>query len=429
MLCTAILVPVFIFHGQVSIAQEDATPLELRFWHPYTDTREAMLLDLIDTFNTEHDDTIRVEARSFQNAGLLYDQLILQLTSTQNLPNLVQVWPHEAALFDLSGRVLDASDIVNTSGATLTWLVEPQQLGQDAVTGKVLGVPLQLHAHMLYINLDALAELGYAAIPQNFTEVATMACDFRAANGWSGGRFGIVSGLHTVADGELLQAIAAGAARPLFDGDSFNTTTPELRHAVDILARMVTDGCLTASETRTDSIDSFASGRSLFYLDTSAALPQVENAVALNFADPFTWGAFAPPGEGVFVSGLVLSIFDNTPEENAAAQTFVRWVLEAEQNAGWVLALGGLPINSASLELLTENGNVERIADAINNRTVATMPTLAGYDVLRLEMQFILQNIFVDNSTIPEQLGTLEANLNALWPPFYGIMPSEGETP
>ncbi len=420
--------PAFIFSSESITAQQADEATELRFWHPYTGTRAEALDVVVDDFNAAHSGDISIEARSFQNAGLLYDQLILQLNAEQNLPNLVQVWPHEAALFDLTGRVRDVGAVMPNMDSTTT--LDPLLLAQEAVTGKVLGVPLHLYAYMLYVNLDALAELGYAEVPRSLVELQAMACAFQDANGWSGGRFGVVSGFTAVTDGELVQTLGAAEGEAIFRTERFNTTSGGLQNGLMLLADMASEGCLTATPTRAESIDRFASGRSLFYVDTSASLRIVEDAVALNFARPFAWGAFAMPGERVFVSAPVLSVFESTPAENAAAGVFLRWLLQPEQNAAWVSAIGGVPLNNASLNLVPADNNLARVADVMQNSEPVPMPVLAGYDVLRLEMQFAFDAILADPGSANSQLATLESTLNTIWPTFYGReTPSEGETP
>ena len=165
--------------------QTDEDVPVIQFWHPYAGERETAINALIDRFNDEHREQFQVEGRAFQDGGFLYDQIILQLTGGQQLPQLALVWPFEAAIFDLSGRVQDASAILeDTSPDTFT--IDPTTISTDPITGKMLGVPLHLHMHTLFVNLDALNELDMGDIPTDFADMADAACAFQEANGWPG---------------------------------------------------------------------------------------------------------------------------------------------------------------------------------------------------------------------------------------------------
>lgn len=409
----------FIFPVVAAPMRQSNEPTTLRFWHAYSSEHEAALLEIITTFNEEHEGVILVEPRRFSNSGLLYDQVILQLTGEQQLPNVVQVWPFEAALFDLTDSVLDVGDVLD-SYPDEAYLLPPRTLSQDAVTSKVLGIPLHLYMHVLYANLDALAELGYAAVPQSFDEIADMACTFQSENGWSGGQFGVVSGMVGVTDGEFLQSIAAATDTPLWDGATF-TIAPPIQSAIDKFTSMQTDGCLTISSEIASAIDTFSSGRSLFMIGSSSSLDTIELATLLNYATPFAWGAFPIPGDTYFVSAPLLTAFNTNTVENDAAKTFLAWLLRPENAMRWAELAGGVSINTRSLDVMERPSRQIRILDTIQNTNTVVMPVIAGYDVLRLEMQFALSRIFANPEETATQLQELETLLNQIWPAFYGL--------
>lgn len=403
MLITLSILPLFISPGTMQ-SQNEATPLHL--WHSFQGEQQAELEQLIANYNNNAP-ARPVEALAFQNAGALYDQIILQLLNMRELPDIALIWPHEAATFDLSERVLDLSPYLERILGDIgeNWRIDPTTYAHDPVTGKILGLPLSLYSHRLFVNRDALQELGYAELPANLEALAEAACTFREEAGWSRGQFGVVYGLDVLLDAETFLTLAASQDLSLYDGQNFSFDPAALRPLLELMQELETAACWRMLPERASGIDAFARGQSLFLIESSSAAPLIEEAIALNFAAPFEWEMLNLPGGGVdLYYGPILTLFEQDTSDTQAAIEFLAWMMATEQRTRWVNFIGGAPL---------EGSDDESVA--------LSLPALAGYDVIRLEVQFALGRLVRGEDAIAEGLAALEVLSNTIWRNYYGL--------
>lgn len=395
----------------------------ISLWHPYSDTYQAELETLIARYNAENTDGITIQAVSFSNSGLLYDQIILQLTSNGQLPTIAMVWPHDAALFDLGGAATDLS--MFEAAIADTWL--PVDVGRDPITQKTIAIPHSAFGMVMAVNLDALAELGYVDLPATWADLQAAACALRENGGWSAGQFGVAWGLTGTLEAEMWLALNLDTdSSPFADGD-YRLDTASLTESAIALKTMQTAGCAIFEADRAVALDTFASGRALFLLLPSSSLPILQSAIERNFSLPFAWGAFIPPmAEAMLIYTPSLMMFDTTPTANDAARGFVEWFLSPAINAQWAAASHTLPVNS-NAPFITGLPQLQHIWEAVQSAPVVTLPTLAGYDVVRLEIRFALQRLLANSTQPNDELPTLNALANQITQDFYGF--SENDTP
>lgn len=366
-------------------AQEADNTLSLRFWHPYNDERQAALDTLVEEFNRQHQGRIDIQAIGFSNSGLLYDQMILQLQNPTSLPNLILVWPYEAALFDLADVVIDL--------ALYTDAETPQ--GYNPQTEKLLGIPDRVFYPILIVNQDALHQLGTDAPPTNLDDLQNLACRFRESGGWSGGKFGVAWGYLLPFDAEVWLGLWVAQNPFLFDNGAFHFNTPTVASTLQALLDAQTKGCIASVTLSTDAVLTFAEGRALFYLGSSSSLNLVQETIAATFVTPFEVGVYPfISNQHVLTYGPALSIINHDEETNAAAWTFIDWWQQPIQHQQWMDATD---TPSISPEWAT-----------------IPLPALAGYDVIRLEMRGILQQVMAGTLPLDEGLHRLDSNINRI---------------
>lgn len=370
----------------------------IRLWHPHTGDRQLTLERLIDQFNRENDQGITVEAVSFDDPGLLYDQIILQLTTSTDLPHLIMVWPHEAALFDLTGIIVDLSAYGSSTGF---------ERGFNPNTHKQLGIPDRTFVELMAVNLDALHEMGYSQPPTTMALLEEMACRFER---WSGGRFGNTWGFLMPTDIEFLSGISG----LLIDNAQVVIDTPPRRHLLQTLINMHREGCITSVQNSFDAIDAFAQGQTLFFMGSSSSLPILHERIEANFAQPFEWRVYPLPGQPTAVAfGPIISMIDHGPTSNDAAWDFIEWFISPDIHRIWIEATLGLPVTPVSIEAFPQ------WQQAVQLDTIS-MPALAGYGVVRLEIQFALQRLLAGTSTLEQELPALETLTNQILSDFAG---------
>lgn len=438
--------PIIMFIGQTpTIDTTDAqeiSPIEqtIKFWHPYTDERQIALESLVEDFNATNEWDITVEGVSFRNTGLLYDQMILQLIAVnnntgnnENLPNLLIGFPHEIALYRLTEDTIVDLNSFNDDTEWGFWEVDNtdfvpsiMNIGFDPFSQQQLGLPTRVFTEVMMVNLDALHELGYDEPPSSHAELVEMACAFSEMGGWSDGKFGTVQGFLLPLEAEFLIGMNVANSGQIFDANptpTFTFDSPSLQEALSMLVDLQQDNCSGIVQSSVDAIEAFAAGQTLFYFGSTSTLGLVHDHIALSYATPFEWGIFPLPGNAsdqIYIFGPMMSIVNHLPEANLAAWLFLKWFLSTEPQAIWVEATGSLPIRQSTLEN-TENSfeNFPQWNQAqaliVNQSTIiTTLPALAGYDVIRLEIQFALQRILTGANTIDAELTALDRLTNEI---------------
>lgn len=414
----AVLILIVALSGWYPIHAQDGPSPVIRLWHPYTDEQQAQLDTLIAHYNAENTDSITIQATSFTDSGLLYDQIILQLTSTQQLPNLVMIWPHDAALFDLNNNLvdLDQYDLWHED------LLLPATTGRDPITQKHIAFPYAFFGTVLAVNQDALSELGYTALPSTWVELEDAACALRDKGGWSGGQFGVAWGLTGTLDAETILALSLLQTTPPFTAETYQFDTLTLYQSTSAIKSMYDKGCLILETDRATALDTFASGRALFLLLPSSAAPILQMAIERNFTQPFAWDVTIPPtADGMLIYTPSISMFNDNAADNAAAAAFLAWFLSPEINATWASSLNSFPIATTS-EFQTDVIPQQRLWEQIQTTPLIPLPTLAGYDVVRIEIRFAFQRILANTTLVTDELPTLDTLANQITRDFYGLM-------
>ncbi len=392
----------------------------LTLWHPYADDIQAQLESLIEQYN-KNEEHIVIESIEFQNSGFLLDQLILQLTSERpQLPNLVMLWPHEAALIDLSNVLVDLSSY--TALPNLEWVGD---VGRDPFSQKTIAIPHSIFNLALVANLDALKELGYDAPPTTWEQFQQMACTFREKSGWSSGKFGVVWGFTTMLEAETWLAMSLSSHIDIFSEGQYQLDIPAMYESATTLKLMQDRGCLSLETERTTIINTFASGRALFALLPSTSLSILENAIKDHFIQPFSWQTFAlPQGNKMLIYTPSVAVFDLDTASNDATVDFLAWFLSLDINQLWASALNAFPIYQES-STLTSFSQIQTSWEQMLNTPLIALPTIAGYDVVRLEIRFALERILA-NTTLPkDEIPALHTLVNQITRNFYGILENQ----
>lgn len=369
-------------------AQQGDDTVSLSFWHPYTDERQTALERLVDEFNTSHEGAITVQAVGFTNSGLLYDQMLLQLQNPLSLPNVVIAWPHEVAVYDFADTIVDL--------ASYTDAVSPQ--GTNPTTSKLLGLPDRAFYPALIINLDALYSMGVDTPPTTLNELQTLACQFRQVGGWSGGKFGVAWGYQFPLDAEVWLGLLSSQPEPLIVDTTLQINTSTAQQTIQSLLDVQAAGCMTPVALSTDAILTFAEGRALFYLGGSSSVNLVRQTIAASFAAPFEIGVYPLWGETVLTYGPLLSIIHHDAGTNAAAWTFIDWWQQPAQHQRWLTATNTPPIPA--------------------DWNTLPLPAWAGYDVVRLQIRFTLQQLLANTLSIEDGLADLQTTTDQIFNDF-----------
>lgn len=382
------------------------------FWHPHTGERERALNELVAQFNAENEWKITVEPRSWQTPGLLYDQIILQLTTppeNRSLPNIFVTAPYETTTFALGGPILDLTPFIQD----VEWGFEDEadfvpgisELGYDPFSNTQLGWPERLFAETLYVNMTALKEIGFDSVPTSLTELGEMACDYFAQTD--------APAFQLETRAPVWAGLATANGNLIFDGTAYTLNTEGMRKSLEMMNHLLAEGCVVRQTTPFAAQDEFTAGHSLFYFGTTSALPIIRDAIRQS-ENPFEWQV-TPLSNKPYISGPTLSIFSHSPEADLAAWLFLRWWVSPDNNAVWNRETGSLPVRLSAGEMMAEDFYPQwQAAWGMVNQGGYFEPSVAAQDVVRLEIEFAIGRILDDPTTVEQELSALNDFANEI---------------
>ncbi len=401
------------------------TASEIQLWHAYTGEQETTLNQIVETFNAENEWGITVNANNMQNTGRLYDQIILNLLADDyqtRLPNLVITNPDNAALFALSGHIVDLTPYTNELDTT-NFLPDILEIGQNTAGAQIL-LPTHLHTEVLVVNETALAEMN-AEIPHNATEFGEIACDFRQQGGWSQGKFGTVWSAYLPMRGNFVTALLTAQGETLYEDGAWQFTSPDNATLLSTLANYHQSACTTVTDDPAIALDEFAAGKALFYFAHTSDLPNLEIAIASNYIEPFAWQAYpllAADGAPQWVDAQGLSMIQHAEEQDLASWHFMEWFISGRVHfSEWLDVTAGFPIQVDVGDDLATSGELSsqlgQIWDFIKNEHVHKSAMASG-EVIYFEIENTWRNIYLNFSDANLELETLTPRLNEIMDNF-----------
>ena len=142
--------------GQQDAEETKKGPIEISFWSLFTGGDGEYFNDMVDEFNRTHDDIVMTtDTVKFDN---YYTKLTTALT-TQNAPDVVVIHRNRLLSYAPKGVLYPLDDILAQKNAPLDDYV-PAALDGCRFDGKVYSLPLDVHALILYYNIDLFKKAG-----------------------------------------------------------------------------------------------------------------------------------------------------------------------------------------------------------------------------------------------------------------------------
>lgn len=149
-----------------------AAPLDLVFWGGWTGPDGDVMHQMVDRFNKEHPD-IRVTLTTLQWTPL-FDKLLTSVRAGQP-PDLMAMHSQDIAQFSSLGILEPMGDTVRAAGFKASDFMDVAWRGTFS-GGTQYAIPLDMHMHAVYVNLDLWKAAG---LDQN--KLPTTGTDFVAA--------------------------------------------------------------------------------------------------------------------------------------------------------------------------------------------------------------------------------------------------------
>lgn len=336
----------------------------ITFWHSMGGVNGEALDYLVNKFNTENEQGIKVEAQ-FQGE---YDDAINKLKSAQigNMgADLVQIYDIGTRFMIDSGWVVPMQELIDADGWDMSQ-IEPNIAAYYTVDSQLYSMPFNSSTPILYYNKDMFAKAGVTEVPDSLEAIGAVAEDLvnkggagepisLGIYGWFFEQFTCKQGLEYVDNGNGREGAASAV---VFDqnGAAVNTLTA--------WKELYDKGYAPNVGRGGDSgLADFSSGKSAMTLGSTASLKQILEDVNGKFevGTAYFPKVNADDQGGVSIGGASLWALNNEDEaKKAATWEFVKFLVSAESQAYWNAQTGYFPVTTAAHDEPVFKENLEK---------------------------------------------------------------------
>jgi sn-glycerol 3-phosphate transport system substrate-binding protein len=344
---------------------QPAGPVTITFWHSMTAANLNTLETLIQRFNSSQNEVVVNPV--FQ--GSYNDSLNKFLASSgraSELPALVQIEDISTQLMIDSQEVTPVQDFIDKEGYDLS-AFEPRVLDYYRVGDRLYSMPFNLSSPILYYNKNDFREVGLdpEKPPQTLEDVKAYSEKLLKKD--SSGNISRSGISLEISPWYFEQMLAKAGALYINNGNGregrateavFNG--PEGKAIFEWWSDMVNSGLafnVGRNPSGADHLLAIASGRASMTIGSSAALRSVFDIIESGGAKGVELGvgpmpAAQSPDGGIVVGGASLWIVKARPEaEQEAAWKFLKFLVEANQQAEWYAGSGYFPIRTDAFDL------------------------------------------------------------------------------
>ncbi|MBN1303564.1 MAG: extracellular solute-binding protein [Anaerolineales bacterium] len=385
----------------LNVDEEDLEGVTVAVWYPWFGAEASLLTSLIAEFNTDNPWGITVLGVSQSNYTNLYEAVNTAFEGDE-LPEVVIALPEQALTWHAQEKVVDLTRYVNDPvyGYSKTEIADFPQVfwEQDQVDTFRIGIPAQRSARFLFYNQTWAKELGFKSAPQTADEFLAQTCaankamlkdDDEQNDGWGGW----IVDTDTMTIYAWMLAFGGGPV----EEQGFRFLTPNNIATVKYLKSMYDENC--AWSTKEDSpANRFAQRAGLFAAGSLEDIPdQMRAFTAASSSDEWTVIPFPGGASSEFaIYGSSYVVFESSDEEQLASWLFVRWLLEPERQARWVLSTGLFPLRASVLvELEDYRETHPQWAAAVNHIPQGRLqPQIAGWRQVKIVLGDGFNHIF-----------------------------------
>jgi len=343
--------------GPDAWAEVDPDGETIVFWHNHSGSRETVLIDIVDEFNSTNPWGITVIPENQGSYNDIYDKMLAAIASGDETPDLVVAYQNHMADYHLLNALVDMNPLVegSTWGLSATDKADffPGIYAQDifpTYNNVRLGFPPNRSLEVLYYNMDWLIELGYSAPPTTTVQFQEMAC--AAVTTPFSGRIGTDSmGYQLSVDASRFASWVFAFGGDLFDNatQQYTLNSQAAVNSMTYLQNLFNSGCAEfVSEAYGEQTD-FANGELLFALASSSGLPYYQSSV--DNGSQFNWSVSSLPYTGTHptlnIYGASVSMPKHTSERELAAWLFLKYFTTPDVQDDWARASNYFPVRQS----------------------------------------------------------------------------------
>lgn len=371
-------------------------PVELTFWHGYTEADGDVLEAIVEEFNASHEDvTIKTEVKTWASI----DDTLLTALSAQEGPDIVAMPAERLPVYASRGAFVELDDFYGDEDGNTANLV-PGAVDMVEVEGSKYGVPAGFVPLAVYYDAELFEDAGIGEFPQTWDQWVDTAEQLTVDENGDGTpeRYGVVLPDHaTVANG-LWPTLFYGNGGDVVDGGEAVIDSPENAATLEYWRTAIEQGAI--SPTGVDGVGAdelFGSGKAAMTVGGPwmASIAE-ESGIDYGIA-PIPAGPEAQAASAIGIS--MATTVDTGDAEQEAAEEFFSFFLNDENAVTWSLGSGWPPLRTdvpaeevasnpvvASLTEMADLGRpllpgVVNSVDVITAVDVLTQQAIAGGDI------------------------------------------------
>ncbi len=396
----------------------------ITFWHSYPLSSSGVVNILIDDFNANNPDGIKVVQRAF----FTDDQLELALSEIKEAADWPDVVMGETDLLFALDRQKTLSNLVSYLSDPIIGLSGDQQKGikQEywdnlSSNGSLIGIPAQRDATILLYNQSWAESLGFNSAPVTFNEFTAQTKAAFDANIYHQEKIMRGTG------GWLLDIRPETALA--FMGMDFDFNDQENVFSQPVVQEMFTK--LKEKENlgyawlgkNGDPIPYFANRQALFVSALSSELPEmIIHMKALKMKDE--WSIIPYPqisdSANEVSKGYSFGLAAETKEQQMAGWLFIQWMMKPEHQAYIGANQFTIPMDQNAIDQLVNFGNEPQIIDALRLITVNTgdFPSSSNWILARSILGDGFRQLFQPETTM-EMIPAIIDDMNKTYSEYH----------
>jgi multiple sugar transport system substrate-binding protein len=319
-------------------------PVELTFWHGYTEADGDVLEQLVDDFNAAQDEvTVRTEIKPW---AVINDTLLTALSAGDG-PDVVAMPAERLPVYAEKGALANLDEFYGAAGSNTAQL-NPGAVEMVTVDGSHYGVPTGFVPLAMFYNRKLFAEAGIGEPPATWEDWIETARELTVDKNGDGKpeQYGVAIPDHaTVANGVWPTLFYGNGGQIVEDGTTAVIDSPENAETLTLWRDAILEDQI--SPTGLDGIGGdglFSSGKAAMHLGGPwMASISEENNIDYGIA-PVPAG---PVEQVASAIGVSMAVTDQGDEDKqAAAEEFFTFFLDEERSVEWSLGSGWPPLRT-----------------------------------------------------------------------------------
>ncbi|MEU5871138.1 ABC transporter substrate-binding protein [Glycomyces sp. NPDC047369] len=340
---------------------DDGGPVELTFWHGYTEADGDVLQGIVDDFNAAHDD---VEIKTELKTWASIDDTLLTALSAGEGPDIVAMPAERLPVYADKGAFAELDDFYADESSN-TANLNPGAVDMETVDGVKYGVPTGFVPLAVYYNQALFDAAGVTEFPQTWDEWVATSKQLTVDEDGDGTpeQYGVVLPDHaTVANG-LWPSLFYGNGGGIAEDGNAVIDSPENAETLEFWSDAIVGDRI--SPTGVDGVGAdelFSGGQAAMtvggpWMASIATENDIDYGIAALPAGPQAQAASAI---GVSMAVTV----DTSSAEQEAAEEFFSFFLNDDNSVAWSLGSGWPPLRTdIPAEAVAENPVVASLTE------------------------------------------------------------------